>query len=200
MAWAPNYAGNDDGRDYLRLGDGFDDVEIGLAIAAASRAVDRFCNRQFGKTDAVETRTFEAEWSRRLGRYLARIDDVQTTTGLVVTAAGSAIGSSNYTLYPLNAAGYGQPWERLAVDTVTTPTHGTGPCTVDVTATFGWTAVPDAIKNATLLEAARIFQSRTAPFGIAGSPDQGSEMRLLDKVHPVVAEMLQPFRRDWPLL
>jgi hypothetical protein len=68
---------------------------------------------------------------------------------------------------------------------------------VQVTATWGWTAVPATIKKATLLQASRFYKRRDAPFGVAGSPDMGSEMRLLAKVDPDVEVMLGDYRRKW---
>jgi hypothetical protein len=68
---------------------------------------------------------------------------------------------------------------------------------VEVRATFGWTAIPDLVISATLLQAGRFASRRDSPYGIAGSPDTGSELRLLDKVDPDVAVMLAPLTRWW---
>jgi len=56
--------------------------------------------------------------------------------------------------------------------------------------------VPTTVKQATLLQASRVFARREAPFGVAGSPDMGSELRLLEKVDPDVAVMLVPYVRN----
>lgn len=194
MAWAPDYCSVGELRSYRNIDDSVDDVELELAVTAASRAIDRATDRQFGKTAAVEARTFECKWSQRLGLWLADIDDVMTTSGLVVTVSGSALSAAAYRLYPLNQDKKGRPWEQVATASATPDTLGAGPPTVEVSATFGWSAVPDAIKNATLLEASRFFADRNAPFGVAGSPDQGNEMRLLAKVHPDVEVMLTSYR------
>ena len=66
-----------------------------------------------------------------------------------------------------------------------------------VTARWGWAAVPSTIKQATLLQASRLLARRDAPFGIAGSPDVGSEIRLLARVDPDVAVAVAPYRRWW---
>lgn len=200
MAWAPDYCTGDELRDFLRLDDSADTVELDLAVTAASRAVDRATNRQFGKTAALEARTYECRWSRRLGLYLARIDDLMTTSGLVVTVSGSALASTAYRLYEFDADKRGKPWEQLGVGSATPDSLGSGPPTVLVTATWGWTSVPTPIKNATLLQASRFFADRNMPHGIAGSPDAGSEVRLLAKVHPDVEVMLASYRRDGVLV
>lgn len=196
MAWAPDYATVGELRSYRRLGDAGDDVELALAVTSASRAIDEATDRQFGKTDSVETRTYDAGWSDTLGLYVVEIDDVHTVTGLVVTVSGAAVTSGNYRLLPRDADKRGRPWERLALRTVTPDPLGCGLGEVQVAATFGWTAVPTTIKNACLLQASRLFADRNAPFGVAGSPDMGNELRLLAKVHPDVEVMLTPFMRE----
>lgn len=196
MAWAPSYCETTELRSYRRISDAQEDVELALAIASASRAIDEATGRQFGKTDAVETRTYEAGWSDRLGCYMVELDDVQTLTGFVVTVSAAAVLATDYRLYPLDADKRGRPWERMAIKTVTPDTLGCGPGTVQVAATWGWTAVPPTIKDACLLQASRFFADRNAPFGVAGSPDQGSELRLLAKVHPDVDVHLVPYMRQ----
>ena len=109
MTWAPAYATTAELKSYLSIDDAVDDTELALAIEAASRAVDHETNRQFGATDSVEERIFESRWSHRHGRYVTRIDDIQTAVGLVVDAAGTELTSANYTLWPRNAAARGVP-------------------------------------------------------------------------------------------
>lgn len=193
MAWAPSYVETAELRSYRRIQGAGDNVELDLAISSASRAIDEATGRQFGKTDTVETRTYEAGWSDRLGLYVVEIDDVHTITGLVVTVSGAPVTAGNYRLYPLDADKRGRPWERLALKTVTPDPLGCGLGLVTVAATFGWTAIPTTIKNACLLEASRFFADRSAPFGVAGSPELGNELRLLAKVHPDVEVMLTPY-------
>ena len=50
MAWQPDYVTTDELKTHLRidLADTTDDDAIGIAITAASRAIDRSCGRQFG--------------------------------------------------------------------------------------------------------------------------------------------------------
>lgn len=195
MAWAPSYVTPGDLRSYRRIGDTGDDIELALAISSASRAIDEATDRQFGKTDTVETRRYRAGWSDERCLYYVEIDDVQTLTGLVVTVSGAAVASDKYELWPDNADKDGRPWERLYLAAVTPPSIGRGLGYVTVAATFGWTAVPDDIKNATLLQASKFFADRNMPHGIAGSPELGNEMRLLAKVHPDVEVMVTPFKR-----
>ncbi len=200
MSWKPDYASLAELKSHISpsISDTADDDELSLALTAASRAIDRATGRQFGSTAATEERTYEACWSRTKGVYVARIDDVQTLTGLVVTLSSAT--TTNYALTPTNAAVEGIPWTHIHTASATSPTLGTGPPTVLVEATWGWTAVPDTIKEFTLIQAARLFKRRDAPLGVAGSPDLGSELRLLAKVDPDVEVGVRPYRRDWPFL
>ncbi len=195
MAWAPSYATPAELRSYRRIGDTGDDVELALAVGSASRAIDEATDRQFGKTDTVETRIYDAQWSDAKGLFYIEMDDVHTVTGLVVTVSGAAVSAGNYRLWPRNADKLGRPWERLYLRTVTPDPLGCGLGEVTVAATFGWSAVPADITNACLLQASRFFADRNMPHGIAGSPDLGNEMRLLAKVHPDVEVMLEPYKR-----
>lgn len=195
MAWAPDYVTATELKAFLKIGDTVDDAELGFAITAASRAIDRAANRQFGLVAAPEARKYTARWDSDRGRYVVDIDDLMTVTGLTVTGEAGAIDV--FAKQPGNADLNGTPWTRLVVD----PTSATLPTlkedTTTVTARYGWTTVPTAVKQATLLQASRFFKRRGAPFGIAGSPELGSELRLLAKVDPDVAVVLGPYTRWW---
>lgn len=184
MAWAPDYCTVDELAEFVKIPDDADNTQLGLAIAAASRAIDRTCRRQFGLGAAPEVRYYRPRWDSLRCAYVVDTDDLMTATGLLV--AGEAVVSP--VLLPRNAAAEGRPWNTLVLD-------GTPDSEVEVTARWGWTTVPDAVKEACLLQASRVFKRRGAPFGIAGSPQDGSEMRLLAKVDPDVAVVLEGFRR-----
>jgi hypothetical protein len=68
---------------------------------------------------------------------------------------------------------------------------------IRITAAWGWDAVPDPIEEACLLQASRLLSRRDSPHGIAGSPEAGSEIRLLERLDPDVAISCRPFRRVW---
>jgi hypothetical protein len=64
MAWAPDYITAEQLAAYLRITDDDDDVELAIAVGAASRAIDNHTNRQFGKVDAAEQRLYTSTASR----------------------------------------------------------------------------------------------------------------------------------------
>jgi hypothetical protein len=192
MAWAPPYATEDDLASYVGIDDTDDHVELALANESAARAIDQATNRQFGKLDAAAERIYSVRYDYERGVYVADVDDFQTTSGLVVTVDGDAV--TTFTKEPVNAASMGRPWTRL-VFTSESEVSVCGGSEVGATVAWGWTSVPDTIHNASLLQGARFFKRRLAPFGVAGSPDMGSELRLLAKVDPDVEVMVRAYRR-----
>ena len=67
-----------------------------------------------------------------------------------------------------------------------------------ITGLWGWPAVPTSVKVATLLQASRFAIRRDSPYGIAGSPSEGSELRLLAAVDPDVKVAIgKKYRREW---
>lgn len=176
------------------------DTNITVALAAASRAVDHYCNRSFGLVDEAEARLFTAGYDPRSCRYSCEITDLMTTDNLVVetddgtgTFATELTLDTDFTLHPSNAPLDGRPWTAIRF----TSSVPVSPLRVRVTGEFGWTAVPDVVKHATLLQANRIWFRRNAPAGVAGSPELGSEIRLLAKLDPDVELLLSTVRRWW---
>ena len=193
MAWAPDYCTSPELKAFLRVNDAVDDAQIAVAVSAASRAIDKYTGRQFGKVAALENREYGTAYDRHQGVYTVAVDDLQDVTGLVVTAGSTVLTAATptapgYKLYPVNALPKGRPYEWIAVP---------NPDLLTITALWGWTAVPASVKQATLLQASRFMARRESPYGVAGSPTDGSEMRLLARVDPDVAVSLDPFRRDW---
>lgn len=187
MAWKPDYATSAEVKSYLRIADTDDDVQIALYTTAASRAIDDHCGRQFGVVSAAEEREYEPTYDRYIRKYIVPIDDLMTTTGLVVTGS-EELTSDSYELWPLNAPSKGMPWTQLRVSTR---------CRLTVEALWGWTAVPTPIKLATLIQASRFAARRDSPYGVAGSPTEGSEVRLLASLDPDLKTSVRPFVRKW---
>lgn len=197
MVWAPAYITDVELKDFTHIDDDIDDVEVAAAIEAASRAVDRVADpdgmRQFGKVDAPEERRYTARWRPRRGRWVVEIDDLMSTTGVVVSVPAGTITA--YTLTPVNAVAKGRPWTHLVVDPGSAVQPTGDEFEVAMVAPWGWTAVPGTVKSAVKLQSSRILARRDSPYGIAGSPDQGSEMRLLARVDPDVEAMLAGYVR-----
>lgn len=195
MAWQPDYATLAELKAFVRIADTVDDAELAVAITAASRSIDAHTGRQFGLLAVPTLWSYTARPDLARGRWVVDVDDLMTVTGLLVEVPTAATVTT-FTKEPVNGATKGRPWTRIVFDR--NPTVHPLPIdnyTVNVTGQFGWTTVPVPVKQACLLQASRFFKRRDAPFGVAGSPDLGSEIRLLAKVDPDVAVVLTPYRR-----
>lgn len=194
---------------FLRITDSADDAELAVALTAASRAIDQATNRAFGQTDPAVARYYTWEEGRRPngppweGRHRLDVDDISTTTGLVVKVDEDDDGvyettltvNTDFQLWPWNAAAESRPWEQIVLrPNVTFPTHLRA---VEVTAKFGWATVPTEVEQAAQIQAARFFSRRNSPYGVAGSPDLGNELRLLAKVDADVEVLLRRVRKEW---
>lgn len=196
MSWAPSYCSVAELKSYKEISASTHDAELALAIAAASTAINLFCNRQFGAiTGAAEERFYTGEYDKRRCRWFVNVDDLWTDEDLSVEVDGVAV--TTITAHPINAAVKDRPWTTLVFNSDSTVYPTGAEDEVSVTAYWGWEAVPDTIKQACLFQASRFFERRMSPFGVAGSPDMGSELRLLSKVDADVAVALSPYQRWW---
>lgn len=196
MAWEPDYVTTAEQAAYMRIGGAYDDDELALIVTAASRAVDGTCNRQFGKSTGAETRRYPARFDHGRCLWVVDTDDFMSTTGFLVEVGGVEVTDCHEA--PDNADLLGVPWTRIEFGRYSSviPTIDSE-FRVDVTLNeWGWSQVPAAVIGAAKLQGSRFHSRRDAPFGVAGSPDQGSEMRLLARLDPDVAVMLGPrYRR-----
>lgn len=206
MAWAPDYCTTAELKEWLRITVSGDDNRLAAAISTASRNVDTYTGRQFGNVD--EPADWYGTWDGSTIDYRDSLSivDLYDTTDLVVVIDTDGDGDGDVTLenetdfdlWPYNAAAEGVPWTRLVLRPGAAARFNWYPRCVKITGLLGWADVPTAVSQATLLLAAEIFARRNAPFGIAGSPELGSEMRLLDKVDPDARTALRRYVRAAP--
>jgi hypothetical protein len=211
------YADLDTFRLYLRAAavtseaDDPDSALEALVLEAASRAIDASCGRSFKVAAASPSaRVFTAYGYQSAvypftpyvpnWHYTLPIDDVVSTTGMIVATDSTGNGDytnviTDYRVGPANAQDKGIPYTLLIFDTgVYPPTIKEG---VQVTALWGWDAVPNTIVQATLMQAARFIKRRDAAFGVAGSPEMGAQIRLLSRIDPDVAVVEGAYRKNW---
>lgn len=147
------------------------DQQLSGAAAAATRAIRKACGRDFNKQDEVSARIFTP-----YGTRLVIVDDIYTTTGLVIKTGHSGV--------------FGEPWETTdyelegnIVDGVDDhpftrivlprPTFS-GVQRVQVTAKWGWSGIPEDILQATKMLGAEYYKLRTAPFGASQAAGRGA--------------------------
>jgi hypothetical protein len=201
MPWAPDYIEAEDLADYVRTDVESDRVELALACTAASRAIDLATYRQFGST-ASEARIFTPKWSTKRGMWVVECDDIfAAPSAIAVDTAGdgtfsTTVDVSAAVLLPVNNGAEGKPYERVALRRGVSVFNPLGYESVRFTAAWGWTAgIPETIFLAARLQASRFFARRNSPYGIAGSPDQGSEIRLQARADPDVALSVRYYKR-----
>lgn len=189
-------------KGWLGLSGSGQDTNLGYALDAATAAIDAYTGRQFDIDAAVVTRLYDCEYMD-----YAEVDDIATSTGLIVKTL-NADGSVNETL-TLNTDYYLAPYNADKVEPVmpftkiimaieksgkVLPTeHRQG---LSVTAKFGFSAVPDAIEQATLIQASRFFQRKNSPMGFSGNPETGQPaVVFLTELDPDVKNLVNPFKK-----
>lgn len=211
MALGDTYATLAELKAYLSISDSVDDDKLSVALDTASRAVEGFCDRQFNAATEATPRVYKPE------EYLwTTVDDFHTTDGLIIKTDDDFDGvfettwdAVDYELNPINGIVGGEfGWPFYTIRAVSGrffprpgwfypvapngyPTYRRS--TVQVTAQWGWSAVPAAVKQSTLILAAETFKMKDAPFGVAGFGDMGV-IRVRD--NPVVARRLAKYNRN----
>ena len=189
MGWAPDYVTGPQLKTYLNIQHEDDDLWLANWATAVSRNVDDFCGRQFGQVSVVEARTYEPKWDSNECKTYVEIDDLQTTAGLIVADSDGTV-ITDYTLRPRNAILKGKIYTQLVLP-------GRYIYDFSITGKWGWNSVPASIPTALYIKASRLNARRSSPFGIAGSPTDGSELRLLAQLDPDFKTTLTPFKREW---
>jgi len=197
------YATRNQVKAALRIGtaDTLDDDLIDNCVGAASRLIDGYCNRRFWQTGTAEARIFQAEDS-----FYCSIDDI-AGTALTLKSSTQADGTfdltwsrSDYQLEPLNGNLDGLTWSYdkiRAVGDYLFPTVNANygeQALVQVTAVFGWPAIPEPVTQATIIQASRIFKRYDSPLGVAGFGDLGA-IRVSRFLDPDMAQLVEPYRR-----
>jgi hypothetical protein len=74
-------------KTYLKIDDSVDDTILESIIESASRSIDRIANRRFYADASATARTYRA-----VGNMRVQIDDVSSTTGLIVKTDPNGVG------------------------------------------------------------------------------------------------------------
>lgn len=154
--------------------DGQDDERLELVITACCRSIDEWCGQPFYDAGSVSARSLRAR-----DPYALWVPTFSTTTGLIVATDEGNNGTYNqtwtiatdYVVSPaggVDFTGTTSGFTRLdAVGSRSFPTYGRRP-RVQVTARWGFAAVPAAVQEAATLKAARVAQRADSPSGEMG--------------------------------
>lgn len=147
-----------------------------IALDAAHDDLEGDCGRVFYLDATATARTYDPldRVIEVSGRQILLIDDIGNLTDFAV-ATGSGVTftavSGTVEYRPENALVRGRAITSLMTPSGLWPTD---PFTrVRVTARWGWPAVPPRVKEATLLQASRLYARRKSPQGAIGSADWG---------------------------
>ncbi len=193
MAITNGYATLADVKAALKITDNMDDSLLEIAVESASRLIDGYTGRYFYNAGTA-TRNYAANDS-----YTVTIDDLQSLSELATT---NEVGTdyttwtaNDYQLEPLNGLSNGltQPYTSIrAVKQYVFPFLGDR-ALVKVTGVWGWASIPTAVKQATILQASRIFKRNDSPLGVAGFGDMGV-VRVGARLDPDVQHLVDPYR------
>ena len=196
MTIVNGYASLSEVKAALRITDAVDDSLLNMAVESASRLVDGHAGRRFWNAGTA-TKYFVAQ-----DDYVCEVDDISSSTIVLQTSSGAdgifdtTWDIDDYQLEPLNAELDGIAWPYTSIRAIGDylwPISG-GEALVKVTGVFGWPSVPIAIKQATIIQASRIFKRLDSPLGVAGFGDLGA-IRVTRDLDPDVAQLVMPYKR-----
>lgn len=198
MATGDPYVTADEVAEFLRMDGGAAseaDDHLALAASAATRWVDTYTKRDFNLATTAGARYFDV-----LSDGSVLTDDIGHATILVATDSAhdgtfaTSWASTDFQVDPIDAIALGRPVTSLiAIGSYTFPSVSRRRGLVRVTARWGWPEVPDDVKLATLIQAAKLFKRRESTEGVLGGGDFGL-VRVGSRVDPDVAALLDPYR------
>jgi len=193
MALTNSYATLQQVKAAIGIADGFDDSLLEMAIESASRQIDSYTERYFYNAGTA-VKIFAP-----IDNYVCPTEDFITLSKVETSEDGDTFdtewASDDWQQEPLNgrAGGLVTSFTQIrAVKDYYFP-YVNGEATVRITGTWGWSAVPIAITQATVILASRIFKRLDSPLGII-SGELGS-MRIGFRLDPDVQHLIDPYRR-----
>lgn len=186
-------------KTYLKIDDSVEDALLEQIIESASRSIDRIANRRFYLDAQASARTY-----RPIGNLRVQVDDFGSTTGLVVKTDPDSTGTygttftlnQDYIVEPTNALAKGRPYTTI---TIVGPTAFSLPVNywpqVQVTARWGWPAVPDDIEQATYILSADLYKRKDSIGGVLGLSELGA-IRMSPLGRDITA-MVRAYKREF---
>ena len=185
-----------------RITDSIDDSLLETAIESSSRDIDAYTERVFFNTGATAvTRIYIPE-----NIFLLETDDIISVTSIKTDTTGEGgfdqtWASTDYQLEPLNGivGGISTPTTRIrAIGDYLWPVYeprnvNSNQASVQVTGVFGFSSVPIAIKQATILASLRAYKRYESPTGVLGFSDMG--VVRVGRLDPDVERLVAPYRK-----
>jgi hypothetical protein len=204
MAITNGYATLAQAKTFLSIIDSVDDTLLESLIESASRSIDRIANRRFYIDAAASARKYRAS-----SPVFLFTDDISGTSGLIVKIDEDGDGifettlalDSDYVMDPLTAPSLNRPFTQITIvsNVNTFPifpglfSNGLRPG-IEVTAKWGWPAVPDDIETACLILTADLYKRKDSPGGVLGLGDLGA-IRMSPLGRDITA-MVRAYKRE----
>jgi len=190
-----------DFKAYVGIADTVEDSVLTAALLSAEAAVTQYTGRDFtpGSTSA-SARVFRASGKTAV----IPVDDFNSTSDLVVKIDDGDTGTygttltigTDFVLEPFNQRLHGLSWSYDQIRRIDDVWPGYSErARVQVTARWGWPAVPEAVTRAVLLTATDLFKRKDAPFGVAGFGEFGPVRAGSAAVPTTARDLLEPFKR-----
>ena len=177
----------------IGIADGIDDPMLEMAIESASRQIDSYTERYFYNAGTA------VKLFAPLDNYVCATEDFITLSKVETSEDGESYdtewAAADWQAEPLNgrSGGLVTSYTQIrAIESYLFP-YRNGEATVRLTGTWGWSAVPIAITQATIILASRIFKRLDSPLGII-SGELGS-MRVGYRLDPDVQHLIDPYRK-----
>ena len=202
MAIVNGYATLAEVKAAARITDNIDDSLLEIAIESSSRDIDAYTERVFFSSGA----TAVARVYIPQDIYLVETDDIISVTTIKSDTGGDGTfdvtwAATDYQLEPLNglAGGIFTPTTRIrAIGDYLWPIYeprnvNSNQASVQVTGVFGFSSVPVAIKQATILASLRAYKRYESPTGVLGFSDMG--VVRVGRLDPDVERLVAPYRK-----
>ena len=184
----------------LGITDDDDSTTLEPAIQAASDAIYIACGQQFWKTTTASARIYTPTT-----QTYARVDPFHTTTDLVVKTDDDDDGVYETTWaasgYELDVFGGGMsnmmtaPYDLIRGVGQIFPVGGQRRRSLQVTAQWGWLAIPTPVVEAGKILAVDLWKRKDVAFGIATSTVEFGGLRISRDLMTQVASLIGPYRR-----
>ena len=201
MAITNGYCALSELKSFVNISDSTDDSELEDAVNSASRQIDAYCGRKFFADGSTSAKVY-----RTSNPYQVTVDDISTSTGLVLKyddnddgTYETTVASTDFILLPLNGEAFGiSGLGFTSIELLTDGSHefptvrSNNRPRIQVTANWGFAAVPEPVRQACLMLSSENFAMRNTPLGIAGVGEFGV---LAVRQNRQITRMLDPYRR-----
>jgi hypothetical protein len=170
-------------------------VLLQLCLDAASGMIDKYTGRTF-RAEVAATKYFTADCYGTLDLT----PDIRTVTSIAIDKTGDltfsqTLAASDYWKMPIQSYPDSGIYSQITIAPRSSQAFYPG-YQVKVVGDWGYVVggqAPPDVREACLLQAARLFNRRGAPFGILQTTDLGQFTRI-SKTDPDVQALLMPYR------